>query len=429
MTVREYLNNLITRNKKQMEKLRKKLDESTDVNEVRSLGATLAEIRDEINEAEEQLKNLDDGDNNDGDNNDGNNNNGDNNDGENRNNNPDVRSKVINGEVRGSFGIKNGQPQKREEDPSDSVEYRTAFMNFICRNVPISAELREATNTVDASAVIPKTIVNEIVKKLESYGNIFAKVRKLNVQGGVSIPILDLKPTAKWIDETTASEDQKLQANSSITFSYFGVECKLAQSLLVNITTLDVFQNEFINLATEAIVKAVEIAIFNGTGTNQPLGILKDSRVKNVVTLSTADFGTWEGWHKVKGQIKKAYRNGCFIMNQSTFDGNIDGMVDKNGQPIGRVNYGIDGEEKYRFMGKEVETVEDDILTAYEDAKTGDVVAVFINLSDYAINTNMDMTATKWVDNDTNKIKNKVMMIIDGKLIDTNGVVLIKKGE
>lgn len=429
MTVREYLNNLITRNKKQMEKLRKKLDESTDVNEVRSLGATLAEIRDEINEAEEQLKNLDDGDNNDGDNNDDNNNNGDNNDGENRNNNPDVRSKVINGEVRGSFGIKNGQPQKREEDPSDTVEYRTAFMNFICRNVPISAELREATNTVDASAVIPKTIVTEIVKKLESYGNIFAKVRKLNVQGGVSIPILDLKPTAKWIDETTASEDQKLQANSSITFSYFGVECKLAQSLLVNITTLDVFQNEFINLATEAIVKAVEIAIFNGTGTNQPLGILKDSRVKNVVTLSTADFGTWEGWHKVKGQIKKAYRNGCFVMNQSTFDGNIDGMVDKNGQPIARVNYGIDSEEKYRFMGKEVETVEDDILTAYEDAKTGDVVAVFINLSDYAINTNMDMTATKWVDNDTNKIKNKVMMIIDGKLIDTNGVVLIKKGE
>lgn len=429
MTVREYLNNLITRNKKQMEKLRKKLDESTDVNEVRSLGATLAEIRDEINEAEEQLKNLDDGDNNDGDNNDGNNNNGDNNDGENRNNNPDVRSKVINGEVRGSFGIKNGQPQKREEDPSDTVEYRTAFMNFICRNVPISAELREATNTVDASAVIPKTIVNEIVKKLESYGNIFAKVRKLNVQGGVSIPILDLKPTAKWIDETTASEDQKLQAKSSITFSYFGVECKLAQSLLVNITTLEVFQNEFINLATEAIVKAVEIAIFNGTGTNQPLGIVKDSRVKNIVTLSTADFGTWKGWHEVKAKIKKAYRNGTFVMNQSTFDGQIDGMEDKNGQPIGRVNYGIDGEEKYRFMGKEVETVEDDILPAYEDATTGDVVAVFINLSDYAINTNMDMTATKWVDNDTNKIKNKVMMIIDGKLIDTNGVVLIKKGE
>lgn len=426
--MKEYFEKLIERKKKKFKELQERAQSSNDVAEVRSIGQTLIALRDEINDAEEQLKKLEDDDNNEG------NNEGDNegNSGENRNNNPDVRyvrSKVINGEIRGSFGLKNGQQQEREEDPSNSVEYRTAFMNFICRNVPISAELREATNTVDASAVIPKTIVNEIVKKLESYGNIFAKVRRLNVQGGVSIPISDLKPTAKWIDETTASEDQKLEANSSIIFSYFGIECKLAQSLLVNITTLDVFQKEFINLATEAIVKAVEIAIFNGTGTNQPLGILKDSRVKNIVTLSTADFGTWVGWHTVKGKIKKAYRKGCFVMNQSTFDGNIDGMVDKNGQPIARVNYGIDSEEKYRFMGKEVETVEDDILPAYEDAKTGDVVAVYINLSDYAINTNMDMKAVKWVDNETNKIKNKVMMIIDGKLMDTNGVVLIKKGE
>ena len=48
-----------------------------------------------------------------------------------------------------------------------------------------------------------------------------------------------------------------------------------------------------------------------------------------------------------------------FIMNQSTFDVGIDGMEDKNGQPIGRTNYGINGEESYRFMGKTVETVEE----------------------------------------------------------------------
>ena len=419
--MKEYFEKLIERKKKKFKELQERAQNSNDVAEVRSIGQTLTALRDEINDAEEQLKKLEDDDNNEGDN-EGNN-------GESKNNNPDARSKVINGEIRGSFGLKNGQPQKREEDPSDTVEYRTAFMNYICRNVPIPAELREATTTTDATAVIPKTIVNEIVKKLESYGNIFAKVRKLNVQGGVNFPVIDLKPSAKWLDETTSSTDQKLTANKSVSFNYYGVECKLAQSILVNVTTLEVFQQEFINLATEAIIKAIEIAIFQGTGVGQPLGITKDTNVKNVVTLSTADFGTWKGWHEVKSKIKKAYRNGTFVMNQSTFDGQIDGMEDKNGQPIGRVNYGIDGEEKYRFMGKEVETVEDEVLPAYEDANTGDVVAVFVNLSDYAINTNLDMTATKWVDNDKNQIKNKVMMILDGKLIDTNGVVLIKKGE
>ena len=177
------------------------------------------------------------------------------------------------------------------------------------------------------------------------------------------------------------------------------------------------------------MIKAIEIAIFNGTGVGQPLGIIKDTSVKNVITLTAEEFGSWEGWHKVKAKIKKAYRNGNFIMNQSTFDEKIDGMVDNNGQPVGRTNYGIDGEEKYRFMGKDVETVEDDILPSYEDAKASNVVAVFCSLSDYAVNTNLDMTATKWVDNDNNKIKNKLMMILDGKLIDPNGVVLIKKGE
>lgn len=40
----------------------------------------------------------------------------------------------------------------------------------------------------------------------------------------------------------------------------------------------------------------------------------------------------------------------------------------------------------------------------------------------------MQMTSARWVDNDTNEIKNKVILIADGKLIDPYGVLLIKKG-
>ena len=38
------------------------------------------------------------------------------------------------------------------------------------------------------------------------------------------------------------------------------------------------------------------------------------------------------------------------------------------------------------------------------------------------------MTVNKWVDHDTNEVKNKVMMICDGKLVDPNGVLILKKG-
>lgn len=334
--------------------------------------------------------------------------------------------------ILGTMETRNAE--NKSVDRLDSHEYRTAFMNFCKNGTPIPAELRATTTTNDASAVIPTTLMHEIVKNLESYGNLYAAVRHLNVQGGVEIPVLSLKPTATWISANTGaseSENQKLNANTSITFSYYGLECKIAQTLLANVTTLEAFQSLFVPLATEAMAKALDVAIIKGTGAGQPLGVTKDTRVpaKNVVTLTAEEFTSFAAWkQKVFGAMKKSYRNGTFYMAQSTFDGYIDGMVDSVGQPVGRVNYGIDGAENYRFCGKNVETVEDDVITAYDDAATGDVVAVFFKATDYGINSNLEMKTVKWIDNDTNEVKMKTILICDGKLIDANGVVIVKKG-
>jgi len=317
-------------------------------------------------------------------------------------------------------------------DIYDTEEYRNAFMNFACHNAAMPERFRNAaatTTTGDAGAVIPTTTLHEIVTELQSRGVVFNSVRKMNVQGGVEIPILDLKPAAHWITETASSDDQKTSAKTTVSFSYYGLECKIAQTLLANVTTFKEFQDLFVPLAVEAIITALEIGIFNGTGTGQMLGITKDERVKNTVTLNPNDFGSWTGWKKnVFAKIKLAYNTGSFYMAKGTFDGYIDGMVDKNGQPVGRVNYGIDSDGTQRFGGKNVVLVEDDIIPPYDTATDGTVVAVFVDLKNYAINSNMQMTTVHWVDHDNNTIKDKVILVCDGKLIDPNGVVLIKKG-
>lgn len=105
----------------------------------------------------------------------------------------------------------------------------------------------------------------------------------------------------------------------------------------------------------------------------------------------------------------------------------MDGMVDADGQPIARVNYGVNGEESYRFMGKEVITVETDLLPDFDSASSSDVFAIFVDLKNYAVNSNMQMTVTKWQDHDANKVKNKATMVVDGKLLDANGAILIAK--
>ena len=427
MKFKQYLQNLINAKNKRAAELRRLIKEAATADEVRSLGDTLQAVLDELQEAQDQLDQLDD----EGGSGDGNGSDPEGDD-------TSARSQIpANAEFRGGTPIASystvAQRSNKNVDRHDTPEYRTAFMEYVCRGVEIPAELRTdaVTGIADASAVIPTTLMHEIVQKMDTYGNIYKAVRKLNVQGGISIPILSIKPKATWVGEGK-SESQKVSANDKVTFSYFGVECKIAQTLLANAVTLTEFQDLFVPLATEAIIKGVEETIMKGNGTTQPLGILNDTRIPkaNIITITPTEFASWDGWHKkVKAKMKKAYRNGSFIMNQSTFDGHIDGMVDKNGQPIGRTNYGINGEETYRFLGKTVETVEDDLIASWDDAAEGEVVAVFVNLTDYVINTNKQMTTVKWVDNDTNEVKNKCIMICDGKLVDPDGVLIIKKGK
>ena len=169
-----------------------------------------------------------------------------------------------------------------------------------------------------------------------------------------------------------------------------------------------------------------------GTGEGQMLGVTIDTRVVagQSITLSSTEINQWDSWKKkVFAEIPLAYRaGGIFVMGAGTFDGYIDGMVDANGQPIGRVNYGITDGPVQRFGGKEVLLVEDDVVASYDGASTGDVIAVFFNPGDYCINSNMQMSMYRWLDHDTNQWVDKAILINDGKLIDAAGVLLIKKG-
>ncbi len=329
-------------------------------------------------------------------------------------------------------GIGGDQINDNTQDIFDTEEYKTAFMNFACRNKPIPAKFMNVaatSTTADTGAVIPTTMIREIIRGLKERGIIFQQLRHMNIQGGVEIPILDLAPTAKWVTESAASEDQKVESKKSISFSYHMLECKIAQSILVNVVTIDEFQNLFVELATEAIIAAVEQGVFKGTGTGQMKGVCKDERVTKKVSLAPADFASYSGWKKnVFAKIPKKYQKGKFFMAQGTFEGYIDGMVDSTGQPVGRTNYGIDGNTKYSFGGKPVETVEDDVLTPYDTAEDNEVVAVFMDLKNYIFNSNMEMTVVHWIDHDTNKKKTKVMLVCDGKAADTEGIILITKG-
>lgn len=335
---------------------------------------------------------------------------------------------------------KRGLEVVSDSDYSDSEEYRRAFMDYVTRGKAIPEDMvhhvkeqrANAFTTVgtDAGNVVPTQLQNRIVEEQDSYGDIFAGVTKTSYPGGVEIPTADINPVASWITEAKTSDDQKIAVGDNIVFGYYGLECKIAQSVLASAITLSAFEAKFPEAAAKAMVVAKEAGIISGTGTGQMLGILNDTRVPaaNKVTLSDTEITTWKGWHQnVKKAMKKAYRDGEFIMNQATFDAYIDGMVDTNGQPVGRTNYGINGEEQYRFMGKAVHVVDDDILPDYDTAAAGGAFAIFTRLSDYTINSALPLRTNRWTDYDSNVEKLQMLEWLDGKLVDPFGTLIISK--
>lgn len=355
-----------------------------------------------------------------------------------------LRTRVVNGDIPGIVlaGAK-GQENRQvsvPEDPFASLEYRKAFMAF-CKTgkAPedfrkMQPELRTAdamTGASDVSAIIPSTILKEIIKEAKIYGQIFSRIRLLNIKGGVTVPILGLKPVATRIGEAPTSKKKKVQINTNVSFSYYGLECKVSTSLLAETVSLEGFEALVKDLIGEAMVKAIETEIISGNGEGKCLGITQDARVPadNKVSLTADEIGDWSAWKKkVFAKMPLAYKAGAtFLMASGTWEGYVDGMVDANGQPVGRVNYGIVNGPQERFGGKEVIQVEDDLIAPFDDADNEEVIAIYCNLKNYAINSNLQMMMFRYFDHDANEWVDKAILINDGKLLDPYGVVIIKK--
>lgn len=323
---------------------------------------------------------------------------------------------------------------EEREDKYSTLEYRKAFMNY-ARTGVMSEELRvdATTKTTDIGAVIPTTIMNEVVQKLKSYGQIYSRIRKTAFKGGVKIPTASVKPVAAWKTEGSLSDKQKKTINTFIEFSYYKLQCRIATSLEADTVALPVFEATIAADMAEAVVVAIELSVIKGTGVGEPKGILAHTTEipsAQQITIASADIGKWDKWKKsVFAQIPLAYEgSGLWVMTKPTFEGYIDGMVDLNGQPIARTNYGITGAPVRRFGGYDVLCVEADFLPNYGSAATGDVFMIFVDFSEYVFNSNLQMTMKKYFDEDTDEWIDKATLIGDGKLRDANGVLLVKKG-
>lgn len=318
-----------------------------------------------------------------------------------------------------------GGENREAADVHDTVEYRKAFMAYALRGVEIPAEFRAdaVTKTSDVGAVIPTTVLNTIIEKMEAVGMILPLVTRTAYKGGVTIPTSSAKPVASWVSEGAGSDKQK-KTTGSITFAYHKLRCAVAVSLETDTMALSAFEATLINNVVEAMTKAAEQAIISGTGTGQPKGIITETAVSGQALTSVVP--SYTDLINAEAALPQAYENGAvWCMSKKTFM-QYAGLVDEVGQPIGRVNYGIAGKPERVLLGRPVICC--DYVASYTAAvETGTVFAFLFNFKDYVLNTNYNMTVKKYEDNDTDDMVTKAIMLVDGKVVDKNSLVTVAK--
>ena len=314
-------------------------------------------------------------------------------------------------------------------DIHDSDEYRKAFMDYTLRGKAFPANLRDAaesTKTPDVGAVIPTTIAQRIVEKMESIGMILPLVTHTAYKGGVSIPTSAVKPVATWVAEGAGSDTQK-KTTGNITFGYYKLRCAISLSLETSVVTLGFFETAFVNSVSEAMVKAQEQTIISGTGSGQPKGILTetapDGQNVDVTATGKIDYSTLVD---AEAALPLAYESGAvWFMTKKTFMKFV-GMVDSAKQPIARVNYGINGAPERTLLGRRV--ILNDYMPSYADTVMSDTVVAFLfRPEDYVLNTNYAVTIKRYEDNNTDDQVTKAIMLVDGKVVDKNSLVTVTK--
>lgn len=333
----------------------------------------------------------------------------------------EIAQKINEKEVRTKEIKKPEEEMRKMEKGFESMEYRQAFMDYV-KTGRMGEELRAVTTTADAGAVIPTVVMDRIVEKMENTGHILPLVTRTNYASGLAVPVSSVKPVATWVAEGATSDVQS-KAVGSVVFAAYKLRCAVGVTLELATMSLAAFENAIINNIAEAMTKALEQAILTGSGTGQPKGILTETApAGQAVDVAAINY---EALIDAEAALPSAYETGSvYLMTKKTFMSFI-GMVDSDGQPIARVNYGIGGAPERSLLGRRV--VVNDYMTSFDAAAAGDVFAAIFRLEDYVLNTAYNVTLKQYEDNLTEDIVRKAIMLADGKAVDINSLVLLKK--
>lgn len=323
-----------------------------------------------------------------------------------------------------------------------TMEYRRAFQNYIANGnrEELRAAAGNSTGADNVGSIIPENLLNQIIEKLETVGTIYNLVTHTSYPVGQTIPREATKPVATWVGVSTSNSGEGNGSavgkgtvlDTAIVFANFKLRCEVAMTEEVANMTLSAFETLFVKNVSIAMMRAIENAIVDGTGVGMPTGILKTSvREGQNIEVAAADKLTYALLCEAEGAIPAEYEaNAKWCMSKKTFMSFV-AMTDDNGQPIARVNYGVNGKPERTLLGREVVLYtpqSGSALGNYADSVTEETMFAFIfDFAHYVLNNNYNLGIQHKIDWDNEDHRTKAVAAYDGKVIDNGSLVTLTK--
>lgn len=251
-----------------------------------------------------------------------------------------------------SYNPITGQQFKTQDVPKENIfgseEYRSAFFKTMLGKELTDVEQRtfnhamdqqktehradEFTSSSNASAVIPETTLNEVIRRARTQGGLLANVRSFNMPTKIRIPISTPQERAEWHQEGAYVEADKA-VTTAVTFEANEIIKIFSISVKAKTMSISAFESYLVEELTNCVVEAIEYALINGTGTNQGQGILTGITWDDTNSLSLT--GKYTDFTEALGMLARGYaQNAKFAMSNATLYNTVYGVMDNNQRPI-----------------------------------------------------------------------------------------------
>ena len=319
-----------------------------------------------------------------------------------------LRSNIAAGLVSGQI-IEQREEEKTMENRTfapDSAEYREAYLLGL-QGRELNAEQRAA---ISASGVIPTQTMNQIISYLED-SPILSRVDMTYIPGNVTFPVEGENADASWVAIGTASTDSE-DTITTISLAAYKLIKTVEITADIEAMAIDAFEAWLVRALGVKIEKALDAAVFTGSGTNQATGIC------TTISSSTGTFTKAKAKYSDLVNIIAALpsgpaRNAVFAMPRKLFFTDVLGIEDQTGQPVCHAD--VESPARYNILGYPV--ILDDNVPV-DTILFGDFKAYKLNIAKAPQVTSDDSVAFR-----TGSRVYRAMALADGKLAVTKAFV------